>query len=203
MGPPGLGRRQGEWAGCKTAVWVLNETGVPPFTPGDIYFLGSQTLMVGPEWASDSNKYFSVYLIFLFISFWYWHKWDPWFNSRSMICIITLLTASHKLHPDQWHISGQSVQSLSRVWLCDPMDCSTPAFPVHHQFLEFTQPHVHRVGDAIQPSHPLSSPSPPTFNLSQHQGLFWWVSSSHEVAKVLEFQLQHQPFQRTPRTDLL
>ena len=126
MGPPGLGRRQGEWAGCKTAVWVLNETGVPPFTPGDIYFLGSQTLMVGPEWASDSNKYFSVYLIFLFISFWYWHKWDPWFNSRSMICIITLLTASHKLHPDQWHISGQSVQSLSCVWLF-----VTPGSSVH------------------------------------------------------------------------
>ena len=69
MGPPGLGRRQGECAGCKRTVWILNETGVPLFTPGDIYFLGSQTLMVGPEWASDSNKYFSVYLIFLFISF--------------------------------------------------------------------------------------------------------------------------------------
>ena len=68
---------------------------------------------------------------------------------------------------------------------------------------QLTQAHVHWVGDAIQPSHPLSSPSPPTFNLSQHQGLFQWVSSSHQVAKVLEFQLQHQPFQWTPRTDLL
>ena len=77
--------------------------------------------------------------------------------------------------------------------LCDPMDCSTPGLPVHHQFPEFTQTHVHRVGDAIQPSHPLSSPSP-AFNLSQHQGLFRWVSSSHQVAKVLEFQLQHQSF---------
>ena len=63
------------------------------------------------------------------------------------------------------------------------MDCSTLGFPVHHQLLELTQTHVHRVGDAIQPSHPLLSPSPPTFNLSQHQGLFWWVSFSHEVAK--------------------
>ena len=79
--------------------------------------------------------------------------------------------------------------------LCDPMDWSMPAFPVHHQLLEFTQTHVHRVGDAIQPSHPLSSPSPPTFNLPQHQGLFKWVSSLHQVSKVLEFQLQHQSFQ--------
>ena len=71
--------------------------------------------------------------------------------------------------------------------LCDPMDCSTPDFPAHHQLLELTQIHVHRVVDAIQPSHPLSSPSPPTFNLFQHQGLFQRVSSSHQVAKVLEF----------------
>ena len=69
------------------------------------------------------------------------------------------------------------------------MNHSTPGLPVHHQLLELTQTHVHWVGDAIQPSHPLSSPSPPAFNLSQHQGLFKWVSSSHEVAKVLEFQL--------------
>ena len=79
--------------------------------------------------------------------------------------------------------------------LCDPMDYSTPSFPVHHQLPEFTQTHVHWVGDAIQPSHPLSSPSPLTFNLSQHQSLFQWVSSLHQVAKVLEFQLQHQTFQ--------
>ena len=71
--------------------------------------------------------------------------------------------------------------------LCDPMGCSTPGLPVHHQLPEIAQTHVHRVGDAIQPSHPLSSPSPPTFNLSQHQGLFQWVTS-HQVVKVLEFQ---------------
>ena len=75
------------------------------------------------------------------------------------------------------------------------MDCSTPGFPVHHQLLELSQTHVHWVGDAIQPSYPLSSPSPPAFNLSQHQGLFQWVSSLHQVAKVLEFQLQHPSFQ--------
>ena len=73
--------------------------------------------------------------------------------------------------------------------LCDPMNHSTPGLPVHHQLPEFTQTHVHRVSDAIQPSHPLSSPSPPAPNPSQHQSLFQWVNSSHEVAKVLEFQL--------------
>ena len=78
--------------------------------------------------------------------------------------------------------------------LCDPMNCSTPGLPVHHQLLEFTQTHVHWVGDAIQPSYPLSSPSPPAFNLSQNQGLFKRVSSSHQVVKVLEFQLHHQSF---------
>ena len=87
--------------------------------------------------------------------------------------------------------------------LCDPMNRSTPGLPVHYQLPESTQTHVHWVGDAIQPSHPVSSPSPPALNLTQHQGLFNWVSSSHQVAKVLEFQLQHQSFQWTPRTDLL
>ena len=87
--------------------------------------------------------------------------------------------------------------------LCDPMDHSTPAFPVHHQLPGLAQTHVHQVSDAIQPSHSLSSPSPPAFNLSQHQGLFKWVSSSCQVTKVLEFQLQHQSFQWIFRTDFL
>ena len=76
--------------------------------------------------------------------------------------------------------------------LCDPMDCRMQGFPVYHKLPELTQTHDHWVGDAIQPSHPLSSPSLPTFSLSQHQCLFQWVSSLHQVAKVLEFQLQHQ-----------
>ena len=87
--------------------------------------------------------------------------------------------------------------------LCDPMDRSTPGLPVHHQLLETTQIHVHWVGDTIQPSYPLLSPSPAALSLPQHQGLFKWVSSSHQVSKVLEFQLQHQSLQWTPRTDLL
>ena len=78
--------------------------------------------------------------------------------------------------------------------LCDPMDCSMPGLPVHHQLPVMDKTHVHRVGDAIQPSHPLSCPSPPALNLSQHQGLFKCVSSLHQVAKVLEFQLQHQSY---------
>ena len=85
-----------------------------------------------------------------------------------------------------------SLVAQSCLIICDPMDCSTPGLPVHHQFRELAQTHIHRVGDAIQPSHHLSSPSPPAFNLSQHQGLFQWVSSSHQVAKVVKFQLQHQ-----------
>ena len=87
--------------------------------------------------------------------------------------------------------------------LCDPMNCSTPGLSVHHQLPEFTQTHVHRVRDAIQPSHPLSSPFPPAPNPSQHQSLFQWVSSSHQVANVLEFQIQHQSFQRIFRIDCL
>ena len=79
--------------------------------------------------------------------------------------------------------------------LCNTVDCSTPGFPVNNQLPELTQTHVHWVGDDIQQSHPLSSPSPPTFNLFQHQGLLQWVSSSHQVAKLLEFQLQHKSFQ--------
>ena len=83
-------------------------------------------------------------------------------------------------------------EQISRSVVSDslwPMNRSTPGLPVHHQLPEFTQTHIHRVSDAIQPSHPLSSPSPPAPNPSQHQGLFQWVNSSHEVAKVLEFQL--------------
>ena len=106
-----------------------------------------------------------------------------------------------------WFLSFSSVQfnsvAQSCPTVCDPMNCSTPGHPVHHQILEFTQTHIRQVSDAIQPSHPLSSPSSPAPNPSQYQSLFKWVNSLHEVAKVLEFQLQHQSFIWTPRTDLL
>ena len=102
-----------------------------------------------------------------------------------------------------YHSVQFSPIAQSCLTVCDPVNRSTPGLPVHHQLPESTQTHVHRNGDAIQPSHPLSSPSPPALSLSQHQGLFRWVSSPHQVAKVLEFQLQRQSFQWTPRTDLL
>ena len=100
-------------------------------------------------------------------------------------------------------VQYSSVQLLSRVQFYNPMDCSTPVLLVHRQLPKLTQTHVHWVSDAIQPSHTLVSPSPLAFNLSQHQGLFQWVSSLHQVAKVLEFQLQYQSFQWIFRTDLL
>ena len=100
---------------------------------------------------------------------------------------------------------SESVQfssvAQSCLTLCDPMDGSAPGFPVHHQLPELTQTHAHWVGDAIQPSHPLSSPSPPAFDLSQHQGLFQWVSSLNPVAKAVE--LQHQSFQWIFKVDFL
>ena len=100
---------------------------------------------------------------------------------------------------------SQSVSSVAELCpiLCDTMDCSTPGFPVHHQLPELAQTHVYWVSDAIQLSYLLSSPSPPAFNCSQHHSPFQWVSSSHHVAKVLELQLQYQPFQWIFRTDFL
>ena len=116
----------------------------------------------------------------------------------------------------KWSINGNTLgftkpPSFSSVCLvaqscptlCNPMDCRTPGFPVRHQLPKPTQTHVHQVGAAIQLSCLLLLPSPPTFNLSRHQGLFQWVRSSHQVAKVLEFQLQHQSFQWIFMTDFL
>ena len=103
----------------------------------------------------------------------------PWFSIILLFCNVNTTYAS---------VQFSSV-SQSCPTLCDPMNCSTPGCLVHHQILEFTQTHVHRVSDAIQPSHPLLSPFPPSPNPSQHQSLFQWVNSSHKVAKVLEVQL--------------
>jgi len=139
--------------------------------------------------------------------------------SRVQFCV-TLWTAAHQAplstgfsRQEYWSglpfpspVSPKSQFSSvtqSCLTLCNPMNHSTPGLPVHHQLAEFTQTHVYWVGDAIQPSHPLLSPSPPASNPSQHQAHFQWVNSSHEVAKVLEFQPQHQSFQWTPRTGVL
>ena len=108
---------------------------------------------------------------------WNWYLGESWLNKYKIL------------------LDSFSLVTLLCQTLCNPMDCSMPGFPVHQQLWELAQTLVHWVGDAIQPSHPLSSPSPPSFNLSQHQGLFKWVSSLHQVTKVLELQLQHQFFQ--------
>ena len=159
----------------------------------------------------------SVILLLTFVTYpqsqWFlialsYHNWFIIISRFLDECPMIVLRIIKNLNMCFWiswiYLKHKSVQfSHSVMSDCDPMDCSTPGFPVHHQLPELTQTHVHRISDAIQPSHPLSSPSPPSFNLSRHQGLFQWVSSLHQVAKVLEFQLQHQSFQWTPRTDLL
>ena len=124
---------------------------------------------------------------------------NPWIEPRFPSLQAHSLPSEHR----EAQLIPLSSVAQSCLTLCDPMDCSTPGFPIHHQLLELTQTHVHWVGDAIQPSHLQSSPSPPTFNLSQHQGLFQSVSSSNQVARVVEFQLQHQSFQWIFRTDFL
>ena len=117
-----------------------------------------------------------------------------------MVIAAMKLNDAYFLEGKLWPTSVQlSSVTQSCPTVCDSMNRRTPGLPVHHQLLEFTQTQVHRVSDAIEPSHPLLSPSPLAFNLSWHQGLFLWVRSSHQVAKVLEFQ----SFQWTPRTDLL
>ena len=118
-------------------------------------------------------------------------------NTFFLICWQDHVIYSYSL----WWVQFSSV-ARSCLTLCDPMNRNTPGLPVHHQLLEFTQTHVHWVGDAIQPTHHLLSPPPPAPNPSQHQALLQWVNSSHEVAKILELQLQHQSFQWTSRTDL-
>ena len=128
------------------------------------------------------------------------------FPQRDFLFLVLLLVYKllYRLQTLRFHFYVPQFSSVTQLCLtlCDPMNHSTPGLPVHHQLPEFTQTHVHRVGDAIQQSHPLSSPSP-AFNLSQHQGLFQWVTFSHQVAKVLELQLRHQSFQWIFRTDFL
>ena len=123
----------------------------------------------------------------------------------SPLLLLPLIFPSIRVLPVNWLFASVQFSVVTQLCptLCDPVNRSKPGLPVHHQLLESTQTHIHWVGDTIHPSHPLSSPSPPALNLSQHQSLFQWVNSLHQVAKVLEFQLQHQSFQWRPRTDLL
>ena len=139
--------------------------------------------------------------------------WQLWFSVLYTGWYVVLLNyvCKPKLNCNHWdpcavgcyvYFQFSSV-TQSYLTLCDPIDCSMPGLPVRHQLPEFMQIHVHWVGDAIQSSQSLSFPSPPVLNLSQHQGLFKWVSSSYQVTKVLEFQLQLQSFQWIFRADFL
>ena len=136
---------------------------------------------VFPVSSIEPNRYkVGVYWIFEDISEW----------MRHLILFMTIVT----ILLDRLCFLCCSVAKSCQT-LCNPMDCSMPGLPVPHHFLEFAQVHVHCISDAVQPSHPLTSPFPPTLNLSQHLGLFQWAGSSHQVAKVLELHLQHQSFQ--------
>ena len=161
------------WDGCMasltrwTWVWVRSRSWWWTGRPGVLQSMGLQR--VGHVWMTELN--WTEYLEILHF---------PLFFPTILVfyCCITN------------YLSWRSFSSVQlRLTLCDPMDCITPCFPVLHQLTELAQTHVHRVSDAMQPSHPLSSSSPPAFSLSQHQGLFQWVSSLAQVAKVLEFQL--------------
>jgi len=131
--------------------------------------------------------------------------------SATVTCVVPTKALSHSFRYHHHHRTQRrpphsakfSSVTQSCPTLCDPMDCSMPSFPIHHQLPDLAQTHALWVGDTIQPSHPLSSPSPLAFNLSQHQGLFQWASSSYKVAQVLKLQLQHQSFQWVFRVDFL
>ena len=145
-----------------------------------------------PSWMRESTAFS-----------WIRYLTPSWSDSSPFSMLLPELSSSKNStwpfkNPVQFSSVAQSCSTL-----CNPMNRSTPGLPVHHQLSESTETHVHRVSDAIQPAHPLSSPSSLAPNPSQHQGLFQWVNSLHEVAKGLEFQLQHQSFQWTPKTDLL
>ena len=120
-------------------------------------------------------------------------------KSRYLVKLI-IFTALSRTIFNEFYESSVHFNSVSQSCptLCDPMNRSTPGLPVHHQLPEFTQTHVHRASDAIQPSHPLSSPSPPAPNPSQHQSLFQWVNSLHEMAKVLSFSFSISPSKEIP-----
>ena len=134
-----------------------------------------------PNSGRKDNKYKHKKFVFNSVTHLRLTIWTPWTAAHQASLSITNSWSLLKL------MSIKSVMPSNHLILCHPL-LLLPGLPVHCQLLEFTQTHVHKVSDAIQPSHPLSSPSPPAFNLSQRQSLFKWVSSLHQVAKVLEFQ---------------
>ena len=199
------------WASSRSWWWIGK--------PGVLQSMGSQR--VGHDWATELNWTELIIQVELGLK---WTKLQAtqfkklsklcrklylWYIFYHIILLYDFVTLLYSILSINFyvviHITSVQFSSVAQscLTLFAPMDCGTPGLPVHHQLLEFIQTHVHRVGDVIQSSHPLSFPSPPAPNPSQHQSLFQWVNSLHEVAKVLEFQLYHQSFQRTSRTDLL
>ena len=157
-----------------------------PLPPSKLWWKRTTTWQVVTSIAWDECTEIYQYSI--------WHLgYNYWYSKIISFPIIII-----KEYSVQFSSVTQSCPTLS-----DPVNHNMPGLPVHHQLPESTQTHLHCVRDAIQPSHPLSSTSSPAFSLSQHQALFKWVSSPHIVAKVLEFQIQHQSIQWTPWTDIL
>ena len=136
---------------------------------------------------SDPGALLQEYIYLFSLEFFFFFPLTSWCQKLPFILLLSSVQFSRSVVSDSLR----------------PMNCRTQGLPIHHQLPEFNQTHVHWISDAIQPSHPLSFPSSPAPNPSQHQSLFQWVNSLYEVAKVLELQLQHQSFQWTPRTDLL
>ena len=183
------------WIILKLNIWCMpislmldvDDSGIKKFLPVHLMYLANYSSTNIWVWFHFSNSIVCGFHLLCLeipkILLWILNilMYQNWVTNSSLLIIITISTLLV-----QFHSVAQSCPTL-----CDPMNHSTPGLSVHHQLPEFTQTHVHRVSDAIQPSHPLSSPSPPAPNPSQHQSLFQWVNSSHEVAKLLEFQLQH------------
>ena len=186
-------------------VWASSGRWLRTGKPGVLLSMGSQR--VGQKWVNEQQQISLLSIISLLGYIWIYTNEIIWVGSLDSLRR-RLVTRKTKWL-EGWNFESHSMTSRERSWvwncccsvakscptLCDPLDCSTPGSSVLHYLLKFPQVYVHWAGDAIQPSHPLPSSSPFAFNLSQNQRLFQWVSSSNQVAKVLELQLQHQPFQ--------
>ena len=183
LGLQGVGDGQGGWRCCSP--WGRKEARLKDETTTVCGIDVNSSLSI---WCNSPVKLFGPGNLFCGCSLNYKFNFLTWRCSNYLFHI-------------EWVVVQFSSVAQSCPTLCDPRDYSTLGLPVHHQLLEFTQTHDHWVSDAIQPSYPLSSPSPPAFNLSQHQSLCNWVSSSHQVAQVLGFQ--HQSFQWIFRIDFL
>ena len=186
---------------CCTTMWINHNYTEIPFLCA---FLLTHHTLLGhyrvPDWAScviqqllTSYPFYIWSCIYVDASFSIHFTLSSLtvFTSLISISVSPFIPANRFIFTIYIDSTSDHIRSVSQscLTLCDPMNRGMPGLHVHHQLPEFTQTHVHRVSDAIQPTHPLSSPSPPAPNPSQHQSLFQWVSSSHEVAKVLEFQL--------------